>query len=198
MAKIGVLSLQGDFLEHIQLLREVGADVSKVKKPSDLREIDALIIPGGESTTIGRLMVIKGLADPVRDFAKQGRPIMGTCAGAVLLAKSAVDKQVGDIGQPLLALMDIKVVRNFYGRSKRSFIAKVYIEEIGEVEAAFIRAPVITEAWNDAKILGFIDHPDLGKTGVAAKQGNILAITFHPEITGDKKIYKYFLELVKK
>lgn len=198
MVKIGVLSLQGDFLEHIQILREMNVEVSKVKKPNDLVDLDALIIPGGESTTIGRLMEMRGLVDPVREFAKEARPIMGTCAGAVLLAKSAVDKQVGEVGQPLLALMDIKVVRNFYGRSKKSFIARVHIEEIGDVEAAFIRAPAIVEAWNDAKILGFIEHPDLGKTGVAAKQGNILAITFHPEITGDKKIYKYLVELAKK
>lgn len=198
MVKVGVLAVQGDFLEHIQILRELGVEAVQVKRQEDLRGVDALIIPGGESTTIGKLMALNKLDEAVIDYSRNGMPIMGTCAGAILLAKSVTDKVVGVVNQPTLKLMDIKVVRNYFGRQRDSFIAKVHLEEIGEVEVAFIRAPAIVEAWGDARITGFIDHPKVGRTGVAAKQGSMIALAFHPEITGEVRVYKYFIGMVRR
>ncbi|MEL9941131.1 MAG: pyridoxal 5'-phosphate synthase glutaminase subunit PdxT [Ignisphaera sp.] len=198
MARIGVLALQGDYLEHYQVLKGLGIEARYVKTPSDLRNIDALIIPGGESTTIGKLMAIKGMVDAVREFVRSGSPVMGTCAGAIVMAKKVFDRVLGETNQPTLELMDINVIRNIFGRQKNSFVARVYIDEIGDVVVAFIRAPGIAEAWNGARITGYIEHPQIGKIGVAAKQGNLIALTFHPEITGDDKVYRYFIGLVKR
>ena len=198
MVRVGIIELQGDFLEHEQILRELGVETVRIKGPNDLRSVDALVIPGGESTVIGRLMVRSGLIDAVRELSRGGMPIMGTCAGAILLAKKVTDRVVGETNQPTLALMDITVVRNYFGRQRDSFIARVRIEDVGEVEAAFIRAPAIVGAEGDARITGFIEHPRVGKVGVSATQRNMIALTFHPEITGDTKVYKYFINLVRK
>lgn len=197
MVKIGILSLQGDFLEHYQILREINnVEPVYVKKPEDLSKINALIIPGGESTTIGMLIDLKGFAEPIKKLAEDNIPILGVCAGAVLLASSVIDRFVGETNQPLLNLMNISVVRNIYGRQKNSFITDVHIEGIGVVKAAFIRAPGIIDAWGSARIIGYIEHPVVNKIGVAAVQDNLMAITFHPEITGDKKIYEYLVEKI--
>jgi len=182
LVRVGVLALQGDFLEHVQILRELdGVEPVAVKRVDDLSSVDALIIPGGESTTIGSLIVARGLADKIASLAESGTPIMGTCAGAVLLAKSVSDKTVGPTDQFTLKLMNIEVVRNAFGRQR----------------AAFIRAPEIKNAWPPARITGFIDYPGMGRVGVSAQQDSLLALAFHPEITGEKRVYEYFLRLVK-
>jgi 5'-phosphate synthase pdxT subunit len=196
--KIGVLALQGDYLEHAQLLKELGVEAVYVKRSEQLREIKALIIPGGESTTIGNLIPQMGLSQAIVKYAEEGNPVLGTCAGAIILAKKVIDRVVGETGQFTLGLMNVAVTRNAFGRQNESFEATVYIEDIGEVRAAFIRAPVISDAWSPAKITGYIDHPAIGRVGVAAKQGSLIAISFHPEITGDKKMYEYLISLAKK
>jgi 5'-phosphate synthase pdxT subunit len=198
MLRVGVLTLQGDFLEHIQLLREINnVEPISVKRADDLNSIDALIIPGGESTTIGALTA-GGLADKIVSLAESGLPIMGTCAGAILLAKSVSDRVMGPTGQFTLKLMNMEVIRNVFGRQRDSFIADVDVEGIGKVRAAFIRAPGIRNAQPPARITGYIDHPSTRNVGVAAEQGNLLALTFHPEITGEKRVYDYFLKFIKK
>jgi len=196
--KMGVLALQGDYLEHAQLLKELGVEAVYVKRSEQLREVKALIIPGGESTTIGNLISQMGLSQAIVKYAEEGNPVLGTCAGAIILAKKVIDRVVSETGQFTLGLMNIAVTRNAFGRQNESFEATVYIEDIGEVRAAFIRAPVISDAWSPAKITGYIDHPAIGRVGVAAKQGRIIAISFHPEITGDKQIYEYLISLAKK
>lgn len=196
--KIGVLALQGDYLEHAQLLKELGVEAVYVKRSEQLREIKALIIPGGESTTIGNLISQMGLSQAIVKYAEEGNPVLGTCAGTIILAKKVIDRVVGETGQFTLGLMNVAVTRNAFGRQNESFEAKVYIEDVGEVRAAFIRAPVISDAWSPAKITGYIDHPAIGRVGVAAKQGSLIAISFHPEIKGDKKIYEYLISLAKK
>lgn len=198
MARVGVLSLQGDFLEHLEILREVGAEPVAVKHAADFKGLDGLVIPGGESTTIGSLVRARGLEDSIKELAGSGVPIMGTCAGAILLAKKAVDKVVGETGQPTLGLMDIAVLRNAFGRQKNSFIAELEFEGLGKVKAAFIRAPAIVEAWGSARIVSHVDHPELGRLGAAALQNSMLALTFHPEVTSERKIYGFFLSMVKK
>jgi 5'-phosphate synthase pdxT subunit len=198
LVRVGVLALQGDFLEHVELLREMGIEAVYVKNPSDLERVDALIIPGGESTTIASLVKYRGLAPAITKFSEDGKPIMGTCAGSILLAKRVVDRVVGETGQFTIGLMNISVVRNAFGRQNDSFEAVVNIEGIGEVKAAFIRAPVINEAWPPAKITGYINHPVAGKVGVSAEQGSLIALTFHPEITGEVKIYRYFIDFIRK
>jgi 5'-phosphate synthase pdxT subunit len=196
--KIGVLALQGDYLEHAQLLKELGVEAVYVKRSEQLREIKALIIPGGESTTIGNLISQMGLSQAIVEYAEEGNPVLGTCAGAIILAKKVIDRVVGETGQFTLGLMNVAVTRNAFGRQNESFEATVYIEDLGDVRAAFIRAPVISDAWSPAKITGYIDHPAIGRVGVAAKQGSLIAISFHPEITGDKKMYEYLISLAKK
>lgn len=199
MVVVGVLSLQGDFLEHIQLLATMSNVKPKhVKMPRDLSDVDALIIPGGESTTIGRLMKIKGLDKAVVDFAREGRPVMGTCAGAILLAKSVVDRVVGKVNQPILELMDIAVVRNAFGRQRESFETNVLVEGLGSIKVVFIRAPAIIDAWGDAKIISYIDYPDIGRVGAVAVQRNMLAVAFHPEISGDTKLYEHLISMSRR
>ncbi|MEM2079009.1 MAG: pyridoxal 5'-phosphate synthase glutaminase subunit PdxT [Thermosphaera sp.] len=195
---MGVLALQGDFLEHSEILRELGAEARTVKKPEDLSVVDGLIIPGGESTTIGSLLAIKGLNDHLVKHIENGLPVMGTCAGAILLARRVVDRVVGETGQHTLKVMNVSIVRNVFGRQKNSFIANVEVENVGVVRAAFIRAPGIVEAWAPARITGYVDHPVVGRIGAVAEQNNILALAFHPEITGDKRIYQYFISKIKR
>jgi len=199
MVRVGVLALQGDYLEHYQLLKELeGVEPLLVKHGRELGSIDALIVPGGESTTIGALVKSRGLDEPLREFARDGKPLLGTCAGAILLARKVIDRVVGETGQYTLGLMDISILRNAYGRQRDSFIASVHIDGIGEVGAAFIRAPVIVEAYGGARITGYLDDQSIGRHGVAAQQGNPYAVTFHPEITGDISLYKYIISLARK
>jgi pyridoxal 5'-phosphate synthase pdxT subunit len=193
MPTIGVLALQGAFIEHIHRLREVGADAVEVRLPADLEGVDGLIIPGGESTTIGRLMDWYELKEPVTRMAKEGKPIWGTCAGMILLA-SDVDQESRAQHQPLLELMDITVRRNAFGTQLDSFEADLDMPEIsGElIPTVFIRAPIVSHAGDDVEILGRLAD---GKI-VAVRQNNLVATAFHPELTGDKRLHSWFLDLV--
>ena len=190
--KIGVLALQGDFAEHIAMLKRINVDGFEVRLPEHLNGLDGLIIPGGESTTIGKLAVAYNLMEPLKLFG-QRHAIWGTCAGAIFLSK--------DIGrnQPLLGLMDIKVRRNAFGRQVDSFETDLDIPELKQTtgsdtpyHAVFIRAPIIESVDGDAKILASV--PD-GRI-VAAQQGHFLATSFHPELTNDTRFHEYFLSLV--
>jgi 5'-phosphate synthase pdxT subunit len=185
--KIGVLALQGAVREHIQHIEALGATGIAVKWPKQLNEVGGLIIPGGESTTIGKLMVEYGFVEAIRSFNAEGKPIYGTCAGMILLAKKITE---GD--QPLLSLMDIEARRNAFGRQRESFEADLKIEEIGLFKAVFIRAPWIETAGESVKILA-----EFGNIKVMARQGSLLVSAFHPELTGDLRVHKYFLNMVK-
>ncbi|MEM1616735.1 MAG: pyridoxal 5'-phosphate synthase glutaminase subunit PdxT [Desulfurococcus sp.] len=199
MVKIGILALQGDYLEHYQVLKSLGGvEPVIVKHSRELSYIDALIIPGGESTTIGSLIESRGLSKPLVEFMETGKPVLGTCAGAILLAKEVADRVVGETKQYTLRAMNIRVMRNAYGRQRESFIATVNIEDIGEVRAAFIRAPIILEACEPARITGYLNDSSLGRHGVAALERNLYAVTFHPEITGDIRLYNYIIQQAKR
>lgn len=187
MAKVGVLALQGDFEKHIQMLECLGVPSVEVREKSQLEEIDGLIIPGGESTTIGKLLVRYDLLEPLKTFAKMGKPIFGTCAGAILLAK-----EIEGSNQDRIGVLDIVVKRNAYGRQIESFEADIFVPKIGElpVRGVFIRAPIIKHTEDGVEVLArFGDHP------VLVKQGAILASTFHPELTNDTRIHAFFLSL---
>ena len=189
--KIGVLALQGDFAEHIAVLRRIGVESVEVRLPGHLDDLAGLIMPGGESTTIGKLAVAYGLMDPLRRFAAD-KAVWGTCAGAIFLSKDA------QRGQPLLGVMDITVERNAFGRQVNSFeiaLPVPYMAEAGlSVEpyhAIFIRAPLIDSVSSRASILSNL--PD-GRI-VAARQGKLLATSFHPELTADDRFHRYFLHM---
>lgn len=185
--KIGVLALQGAVREHVQHIEALGATGVAIKWPHELRDVSGLIIPGGESTTIGKLMVEYGFVEAVHEFNTIGKPIYGTCAGMILLAKKIAE---GD--QPLLSLMDIEVRRNAFGRQRESFEADLDIEDVGVFKAVFIRAPWIEEVGEGVKILS-----EFGNIKVMARQGSLLASAFHPELTGDLRVHKYFIDMVK-
>ena len=203
--KIGVLSLQGDYPEHVWALDKVyreyniNGEIIKIKDKDALDRVDGVILPGGESTTIGKLLIRAGLIDRLKKAIEENRlPTLATCAGAILLARKIRDRVVGETKQPLIGVMDISIVRNVFGRQKNSFEADIEIDNIGMVRAVFIRAPGIIDAWGSARILGYIDHPEIGKIGVAAEQNNIIATAFHPELSGDISIHRYFIDLIKK
>jgi pyridoxal 5'-phosphate synthase pdxT subunit len=190
--KIGVLALQGDFAEHISMLKRLGVETEEVRLPGQLKGLDGLIIPGGESTTIGKLAVAYNLMDPLKEFG-QRHAIWGTCAGAIFLSKDVRRDQ------PLLGLMDIKVERNAFGRQVDSFEEDLNVPELKQAtnsdedyHAVFIRAPIIESVSGDAKVLAAV--PD-GRI-VAAQQGHLLATSFHPELTNDTRFHEYFLSLV--
>lgn len=185
----GVLALQGDFAEHRAMLTRIGVDTREVRKRSDLDGIDALIIPGGESTTIGKLMARYGLDEAIRARAQQGMPIFGTCAGLILLAQAIEGSY-----QPRLGLMDITVVRNAFGRQNESFEADIPFSPTPElpVRGVFIRAPIVAHVGEGVQTLSTFE----GKI-VAVQQGNLLATAFHPELTEDTRVHRYFLSLVK-
>lgn len=188
--RTGVLALQGDFIEHVHMLRLMGQDAVEVRLPEHLEGLDALIMPGGESTTFGKLAARWGLIEPIRDFARQGKPVWGTCAGLIFLAS--------DVGrdQPTLGLMDVKVERNAFGRQVDSFTASLHIAGIdGEpFEGVFIRAPRIVAAGEGVEVLCRLDDggPNDGAI-VAARQGNLLGTSFHPELTRDARVHELFL-----
>lgn len=189
--KIGVLALQGDFAEHIDTLKRLGVETAEVRLPGHLDDLDGLIIPGGESTTIAKLAIAFGLMEPLRDFGRE-KAIWGTCAGAIFLSKDAKRDQ------PLLGLMDITVERNAFGRQVDSFEVDLDIPELkaatrseAPYHAVFIRAPLIESVSGEARILSKL--PD-GRI-VAALQGKLLATSFHPELTPDTRFHEYFLSL---
>src|SRR3990170_8872827 len=191
--KIGVLALQGDFAEHLAMLSRLGIHGREVRLPEDLGGLDGLIIPGGESTTIGKLAVDFGLIEPLRKFGNQ-KPVWGTCAGAILLSKDARREQ------PLLGLMDITVERNAFGRQVESFEADLDVPALRDIDkknpplhAVFIRAPLIEKVSGKAQALSSL--PD-GRI-VAAQEGHLLATAFHPELTKDDRFHRYFIKMAE-
>lgn len=183
---VGVLALQGDFREHCHMIQRLGHFAYEIRKPEDLRDLDALIIPGGESTTISRLILSNGFQEPLREFCASGRPVWGTCAGAILLAK-----EVDNLDRPGIEVMDMRVRRNAFGRQIDSFEADLDIKGIegGPFHAVFIRAPLIEEVHRPAGAIATLDDGTI----VAARQGNLLATSFHPELAGDTRMHEYFL-----
>ena len=198
--KIGVLALQGAFLEHEKILTRLGVEVAEVRLPGHLEGLDGLIIPGGESTTIGKVARRWGLLEPLATFARSGRPLWGTCAGMILMAKEAVD---GQEAQPLLGLMDVTIRRNAFGRQVDSFEADLKVAVLGKqsFHAVFIRAPWIERVGEGVEVLAQLEPALSGVEGdgaiVAARQGNLLATAFHPELTGDDRFHRYFLRLAE-
>jgi pyridoxal 5'-phosphate synthase pdxT subunit len=187
MLTVGVLALQGDFREHLQALQEAEVRAIPVRTPADLAGVDALVIPGGESTTIRRLLQVYELAEPVRERAAAGLPVYGTCAGCILLAR-----EVDGASAPVLGLMDIGVTRNAYGRQVDSFETDLPVPALGDepFHAVFIRAPRIDEVGEGIEILARLEDGSVA----AARQGNLLVSTFHPELTGDSRFHRYFVE----
>lgn len=198
--KIGVLALQGAVSEHVEALEKVmkklglEGKVVLMRKKEDLNDISGLVIPGGESTTINRLMLKIGIREKIIKLAKGGLPILGTCAGAILLAKKG-DEQVKRTGTILLGLMEMKVLRNAYGRQINSFEVDVKIPELGSksFRTVFIRAPVIEKVWGETKVWAKHKNKIIG-----AKKDNVLALTFHPELTNDLRIHEYFIKTILK
>lgn len=187
MTKVGVLALQGDVREHLEALSAVGAEPVPVKRPQQLAGIAGLVIPGGESTTIGKMAVRFGLLGPLRQAIDGGLAVYGTCAGMILLAGAITE---GD--QPLIGALDVVVRRNAFGRQNESFEAPISIEGLDEpFPAVFIRAPWIEKAGAGVRVLGEIgDHP------VMVRQDRILASSFHPELTADYRVHRMFLEMI--
>jgi len=187
--KIGVLALQGAFREHIIMLNRLGAAAREVRRPEHLEGIGGLIIPGGESTTIGKLMVEYHLMDAIKEMGQKGLPIFGTCAGLVLLAENIRDSR-----QPRIGLLDMEVVRNGFGRQVDSFEEELKIKVLGEVpfRAVFIRAPYVERVGSKVEVLA--SYKD---RVVMVRQDRILACSFHPELTDDPRLHQYFLEIVK-
>jgi 5'-phosphate synthase pdxT subunit len=187
--RIGVLALQGGFIEHINMLERLGTTATPLYKPNELEGIDGLIIPGGESTTMLNLMHTFGIFEPLKEKAARGLPVMGTCAGIILLAK-----EVSNPRMETLDLMDMAVKRNAFGRQVDSFEASVNIPLIGEepFPAIFIRAPLIESTSYDAEVLGRLENGSI----VAVRQGRLLAVSFHPELGRDTRLHRYFLNII--
>jgi 5'-phosphate synthase pdxT subunit len=190
--RIGVLALQGDFEAHLRMLNEVGAEAIAVRLPEQLREIDGIIIPGGESTTIGKLMVAYHLKDILVKKIQEGVPIWGTCAGLILLAKETDNALAG---QPLLASMHIRVRRNAFGSQRESFETDLSVPVLGEApfHAFFIRGPLVEEVGPQVEVLATLDDGTI----VAVREGTLLGTAFHPEISGDARFHQYFLRIVQ-
>lgn len=188
--KIGVLALQGAFIEHEAKLRQLDIETTQVRLPEQLNGLDGLIIPGGESTTIGKLATQYGLIEPLREFART-RPTWGTCAGLIFLAKD-----IGIEQQPILGLMNIHVERNAFGRQIDSFETDLQITEIAQEElpfhAVFIRAPVVLSVEGEARVLAQLDDHRI----VAVRENHLLATAFHPELTDDLRLHQYFCDMV--
>ena len=172
--RVGVLALQGDFEAHAKALRELGAEAREVRTSEQLEGIDALVIPGGESTTMTLGVEREGLAEPLRDFVRSGRPVLGTCAGLILLDRDH------------LGLLDVQVRRNAFGRQLQSFEAEVDLIGLGSLRGVFIRAPWIESVGEGVEVLAELDgHP------IAVRQSNILAVAFHPELTDDRRVHRW-------
>jgi pyridoxal 5'-phosphate synthase pdxT subunit len=188
---VGILAVQGDFREHEEVVRRIGAPSLQVRLPKHLDQVERLIIPGGESTAIGKLLVLYNLLEPIRERGRSGMPIWGTCAGAILLAKRIAEGR--GAGQPALSLMDLTARRNAFGRQLDSFEAKLAVEALGEepLETVFIRAPILEAPGPGVAVLARLEDGRI----VAAQQQHLLATCFHPELTRDDRFHRYFLEL---
>ncbi|GIQ68943.1 pyridoxal 5'-phosphate synthase glutaminase subunit PdxT [Xylanibacillus composti] len=185
--KIGVLALQGAVAEHIRMLEKAGAEGVPVKRTEQLKDLQGMIIPGGESTTIGKLMRTYGFIEAIREFSAQGKPVFGTCAGLIVIAKDIEGQEETHLG-----LMDIKVQRNAFGRQRESFEADLPIQGFNQsIRAVFIRAPLIKEVGRNVEVLCSVNDEV-----VAAREGHLLACSFHPELTDDSSLHEYFLKMV--
>ncbi|MCE2506241.1 MAG: pyridoxal 5'-phosphate synthase glutaminase subunit PdxT [Nitrosopumilaceae archaeon] len=199
-AKIGVLAVQGDVAENVSSLVASIADLNQdatvhvVKTPEEISQMDGLVIPGGESTTIGQMSLVNGSQKVIKQKVESGMPVLGICAGMVLLASNATDKVVGKTEQPLFDFLDIELERNSFGRQRESFEANISMDLIGisNFNGVFIRAPAISSASDDIEVLAKFNEKI-----VAIKKGNIIGTSFHPELTDDLAVHKYFVNLVK-
>lgn len=189
MTVIGVLALQGDVQEHVRALTDCGVEARPVRRPEELAEVDALVIPGGESTTISKLAVEFGMLEPVRDRIKTGMPAFGSCAGMIMLASKVLD---GRPDQQTFGGIEMTVRRNAFGRQVDSFEAETDIEGVGRLRTVFIRAPWVERVAQGARVLGTA----AGRI-VAVRQGSLLATAFHPELTGDLRMHRYFVDVVR-
>ncbi len=197
---IGVLAVQGDVAENIMAtkmaLEELGIEgiVNEIKYPEQISELDGMIIPGGESTVIGQLSLVNGSLKQIKEKIVSGMPVLGICAGMILLSKRVKDRVVGDMGQPLLDLLDVKIERNTFGRQRDSFESEISMEKIGipKFQGVFIRAPSIVEMGKNVEVISKFNEKI-----IAVKQGKILGTSFHPELTRDLSLHKYFINLVK-
>ena len=188
--RVGVLALQGDFREHLAALEHIGSASLPVKTAAEIKSVDALILPGGESTTIAKLARIFGVFDLIKSRISEGLPVYGSCAGLILLANKILD---GIEGQESFGGLNITARRNAFGRQVDSFEGEVDFKGLGKLNGVFIRAPWVEEVGNDVEILASShDHP------VAVRQGNILATSFHPELTEDFAVHRYFVEQICK
>ncbi len=187
--RIGVLALQGDVREHINTLKNLDCDAIEVRKASDLNGLDGLILPGGESTTISKLLDIFALREPIIDFVKSGKAIFGTCAGMITLASKVMDSASG---QQSLGVMDISVRRNAFGSQLDSFEGDVEFSG-KKINVAFIRAPIVESVGEDVEVLAKLSDG----TVVAVRQRNMLATSFHPELTGETFVHEFFLQMAK-
>jgi pyridoxal 5'-phosphate synthase pdxT subunit len=190
--RIGVLALQGDFEAHLKMLTELGADARAVRLPEHLTEIDGIIIPGGESTTIGKLMIVYGLHEILQKKIQEGVPVWGTCAGLILLSKETDNALAG---QPLLASMNVRVRRNAFGSQRESFETDLSVPALGEASfhAFFIRGPSIEWVGPEVEVLATLDDGTI----VAVREGPLLGTAFHPEVAGDSRFHQYFLRIVQ-
>jgi 5'-phosphate synthase pdxT subunit len=193
--RVGVLALQGDVREHARALTEAGAEPVEVRRPEELSAVDGLVLPGGESTTIGTLLDLFGLLEPLRAAVRSGLPVYGSCAGMILLADQVLD---GRPEQPTIGGLDIDVRRNAFGRQVDSFEADLPMAGVGDVHAVFIRAPWVERTGPGVEVLATVrgDGAAAGKV-VAVRRGPLLATSFHPELTGDSRVHGLFVRMVK-
>jgi len=197
---IGVLAIQVDVAENIMAtkmdMNELGIEgiVNEIKNPEQIADLDGLIIPGGESTVIGTLSLVNGSLKKIKEKIASGMPVFGICAGLILLSKKAKDRVLGEMEQPLLDFLDVKIERNSFGRQRDSFESEISMEKIGitKFHGIFIRAPSIIETGRNIEVISKFNEKI-----VAVKQGNILGTSFHPELTDDLSLHKYFVNLVK-
>ncbi|AGK60316.1 pyridoxal phosphate synthase yaaE subunit [Archaeoglobus sulfaticallidus PM70-1] len=194
--KVAVVGVQGDVEEHVLAVKRafdrlgINGEVEATRKYGIVSNSDAVIIPGGESTTISKLIFRESISEEILDLAKDGKPVMGTCAGLILLSKHG-DEQVEKTGTQLLELLDVHVRRNAFGRQRESFQVRLEIKGIGEFDAVFIRAPVITEVGERVDVLARYDNHI-----VAVREDNILGLSFHPELTSDTRVHEYFIKMI--
>jgi 5'-phosphate synthase pdxT subunit len=193
--RVGILALQGDVREHDRALRAAGAEPLHVRRLSDLEALDGLVLPGGESTTISRLLEVFELLEPLRALVRAGLPVYGSCAGMILLADEVLD---GRPDQQGLGGLDVVVRRNAFGRQVDSFETEVAFEGVGEVHAVFFRAPWVESGGERAQVLARVPEDGSAAAGkvVAVRQGNVLATSFHPELTGDDRVHGLFVDMV--
>ena len=199
-SNVGILALQGDvtenFMATMAALHDAGMDatVSQVKTPDQISKLDGLIIPGGESTMMGQLSMVNGAMNALKEIINGGTPVFGICAGMILLSKNSKDRVMGSTEQPLLDMLDVEIERNSFGRQKDSFQAEISLDPIGisSFQGVFIRAPAILTSGSNVEILSKFNEKI-----IAVKQGNILATSFHPELTQDVSLHKYFVEMIK-